>query len=730
MTQEQRTQPEDTGIAITLDEYQTKGLLRQYRIPVVPERLTHTIEEAVAAARKMGYPVVLKAVGPTLLHKSDRGLVHLQLKDDLDVRRAARIIEQSAGRQLEAWLVQPWIRGARELLAGIFRDPQFGPVITLGLGGVLAEALDRVAFGLAPLTSADAREMVTALQAEKLLAQCRGEKAVKSNDLTDLLLALSRLAVQRADITELDINPIRITPQGDLCAVDALAVLNKTAPPPPAAPPVPPDAIGALFHPRAIAFIGASGQFGKWGHMLPSNTIAGGFQGDIHLVNPKGGTLFGRKVHTRLDHIPHPVDLAVVTVPAHHVQSLIPQCRAKGIRYMVLVSSGFSETGPTGEKLEKQLVAAARNAGLLILGPNTMGIANPHQRLFCTGSNVAPLPGGTAVVAQSGNMGTQLLAFAERQGIGIRGFSGSGNEAMITIEDYLEGFEVDALTRTVLLYVESIKNGRRFFECARRLSAQKPIVLLKGGQSDAGTRAATSHTGALTSDRRVFDAMCRQAGIVKVEKPMELLDLAAAFASVPLPQGPRVAIMTLGGGWGVVTADLCSQNQLVLPPLSNTVRAAIDAILPPYWSRANPVDMVGNQDPTTPLHLVETLAQWEGCDAVLHLGVLGRLHFMDRLSQGARKSDPACSPQVLSQLRQSVIQFENDFIHHTVMLMEQTQKPIIGVRLLSETDDKTVLRVAGAAYKGLFYDTPERAVYALAKLLAYHRHISHPSEPS
>ena len=159
------------------------------------------------------------------------------------------------------------------------------------------------------------------------------------------------------------------------------------------------------------------------------------------------------------------------------------------------------------------------------------------------------------------------MAFAEAQGIGIRAFSGSGNEAMITIEDYMEGFEVDELTRTVMLYVESFKQGRRFFESARRLSCKKPIVLLKGGQTQAGNRAASSHTGAMASDNRLFDAACQQAGVVKVDQPMELLDLSAAFSSLPLPGGNRIAIMTLGGGWGVVTADLCEQFGLEVPEL-------------------------------------------------------------------------------------------------------------------------------------------------------------------
>ena len=180
------------------------------------------------------------------------------------------------------------------------------------------------------------------------------------------------------------------------------------------------------------------------------DTIGGGYKGDVYAVNPKGGTIAGKSAYPSIGDIPGKVDLAVVTIPAARVRELIPQLKAKGIKSMVLITSGFGETGQEGKRLERQLVAEARKAGILILGPNTMGICNPHIDFFCTGTSVRPLAGSTAMVAQSGNMGTQLLAFAEEQGIGIRAFSGSGNEAMITIEDYMEGFEVDDLTRPVI----------------------------------------------------------------------------------------------------------------------------------------------------------------------------------------------------------------------------------------------------------------------------------------
>jgi acyl-CoA synthetase (NDP forming) len=708
---------------VSLDEHQGKKLLHRYGIPVVDEYLVSDAEQAVQAARKLQYPVVVKGIGSRLPHKTELGLVYLHLNDDQAVHLAAVQIRQKAGDRLDGLLVQPYIEGRRELMAGLFLDPQFGPVIVIGLGGVLAEALDDVVMGIAPLSRADAMQMISSIKAQKLLAAFRGDNAVDTEALVQVLMGLSNLAADHKEVSQVDINPLRITAQGSPCAVDALVVLKSPQIEPDYSLPVSPESIGRLFTPKSIAFVGASSQLGKWGQMLPVNTIGGGYQGRVYLVNPKGGTIMGQSVYTSLDRIPEAVDLVVVTIPAEKVIDLMPQCRAKKVSYMVLITSGFGETGSNGKKLEQEVAMAARRAGVLILGPNTMGIANPHISLYCTGSTVAPLAGGTAMVSQSGNMGTQLLAFAEQQGIGIRGFSGSGNEAMITIEDYLEGFEVDELTRTVILYVESLKNTRRFLQCARRITRQKPIVLLKGGQTTIGKKAAASHTGALMSDTRVFNAMCRQTGIVKVEKPMELLDLAAAFSSLPLPKGPRVAIVTLGGGWGVVTADLCQSHHLQIPDLDSQVIEALDKLLPPYWSRANPVDLVGELDHDLPVKSLEALMAWQGCDAVINLGILGRRIFLQRLSKATLRSDPNVDQVLLNQIKTVMDEFEQNYIRHITVLMEKYQKPVIGVHLLTDGLEKTLYRVPGSKYKGVFYQTPERAVYALSKMVAYRKYL-------
>ena len=697
-----------------------KNLLKSYGIPFVEEMVVQNEQDTGAAAQKLGFPVALKALGPA--HKTERSLVHLNLTNPEAVQQAAVAVRQAAGADLEGFLIQPQIKGTREFVAGMFRDQLFGPVIVFGLGGIFTEVLADVSLRLAPLSQYDAEEMIMEIKAKALLKAFRGLAPVDLNALQQILLGLSRLALAEPNISEVDLNPLMITPTGQPCVVDTLIVKRSKNLLKRFKPAVDPIALRKCFHPRSLVFIGATNQFGKWGHVLLTNVISGGFQGQIHLVNPKGGKIAGHQVCQTMAELPADIDLAVVTIPAAGVLDLIPQLQNKGIRRMLLISSGFAETGLKGQKLEKELEQKAHAAGIILLGPNTMGICNPHINLFCLGVRVEPRPGSTSIVSQSGNMGVQLLAFAEQQGIGIRGFSGSGNEAMVTIEDYLEGFEKDEQTKIVLLYIESVKNGRRFFETARRIGKKKPIVLLKGGQSGAGLRAAASHTGALAGDKRVFDAVCRQTGLVKVEQPMELLDLSAAFSALPLPKGKRTAIMTLGGGWGVVTSDLCMAHGLEVPELPASLIERLDKILPFYWSRTNPVDIVGESNPEIAITALEELLQWQGCDAVINLGIIGRKIMLERMIRSVQQTDPDYSSEFLETVLQKANQFEKNYLELIVKLMEKYDKPVYGVSLIS--DDQTLFRLKGKKLKGIIYETPERAVKSLARMYEYQCFVS------
>jgi len=478
----------------------------------------------------------------------------------------------------------------------------------------------------------------------------------------------------------------------------------------------------AIFNPSSVAVIGASSTFGKWGQLILTNIVAGNFQGRIYPVNPKEKVMCGLPAFSRISDIPDPVDVAFVTTPAQTLPAILEACGDHGVKGVVAITSGFGETDEAGRHLENRIVSICRQNGLTLVGPNTMGIVCPYVNLFATGSHTRPRKGSVAFVSQSGNLGLQLIHWAEQQGIGVSLFVGSGNEAMVTCADYLEYLEQDPHTGIIVLYLESVGEGRRYLETASRINRSKPVIVLKGGRTEAGNVAAASHTGAMSGDVSLFRAACRQAGILNATVPSELLDLSAGFSSLPLPRGNRVGIVTLGGGWGVVTADACNEQGLLVPAIPDKMVDSIGQHLPLFWSKGNPVDLVGTRDLNAPFVAVEELLKWEGIDAVISLGIVGRMELVRLLVESTRRVDPSASPEFLEQIQSFSQEYEKMYVTRLVELMETYEKPVIGVSL-TRTDQGTVRPVAGRRYSGVFYQTPENAVNVLAKMVAYQRFI-------
>ncbi len=474
----------------------------------------------------------------------------------------------------------------------------------------------------------------------------------------------------------------------------------------------------SAFRPESVAVIGASPTFLKWGHMILTNILAGGYEGRVFPVNQKEDLICGLSVYKEIGDIPGAVDLAFITIPAGKVAAALEQCGRKGVKGIVLITSGFSEADDEGRRLEERIVKICRQWNMLLIGPNTMGVILPHSKLFATATHARPRKGSVAFISQSGNLGNQLILWAQQQGIGISAFVGSGNEAMINCIDYLEYLEKDPYTRTILLYIESVGDGRKFLEAARRINRKKPIIVLKGGRTEAGNNAAASHTGSLGGEANITEAAFRQAGILTSKVPSELLDFSIGFSCLPLPRGNRVGIVTLGGGWGVVTADGCNEKGLVVPRLPEHIIATIGKYLPSFWSRGNPVDLVGTRDIEVPVVAVEELLKWEGIDAVICLGIVGRHELVRLMIDSARRSDERADSKFLNQVESISSGFENDYIERVTELMEKYEKPVIGVSL-ARSDKGTISRVEGKRYKGVFYQTPEDAVNVLAGMVGY-----------
>ncbi len=327
-----------------------------------------------------------------------------------------------------------------------------------------------------------------------------------------------------------------------------------------------------------------------------------------------------------MSELPEAPDLVIVAVHSSLVNGVVEECGRKGVGAVVVVSAGFSEVGPEGRAMEDGMVDIAERYGMALVGPNCMGVISSHHKLYGTGFMlVRPAPGGASMVSQSGNLGLQLLVSAERRKGGVGKFIGVGNEAMIDAVDFINYLHTDPETNTIVAYMEGFDDGRRLLDVMKRTTLDKPVVVLRGGMSDYGKKAAASHTGALTSSTAVFQAAARQSGLIVVTDPDEFMDLTFALAYMPLPPGRRVAVATLGGGWGVLVSDEISRCGLQLAELSPDVIESLNKVLPPFWSHSNPVDMVATVTPGAPETVVETLVASEGVDAVIVMGVVGSM---------------------------------------------------------------------------------------------------------
>lgn len=477
-----------------------------------------------------------------------------------------------------------------------------------------------------------------------------------------------------------------------------------------------------LFNPKSIAVVGATeGRF-KWGATVLSNILDGGFKGPIYPVSSSRDTVYGLRAYKTLRDIPETVDLVYVATPARTVLSVLRECVEKNIRNVVIISSGFSEAGGDGLRHEKELIDFAQKHGIVIVGPNTMGMSNINHGLNGTGAHPRPKPGRISIIAQSGNVGNQIMLWAEIEGFGISKFVGSGNEAVVKVEDYLDYFNSDPNTSVILIYLEGVDDGRKFIDIARNTSLKKPVIALKAGRTAGGSRAAQSHTGAMAGSFQIFESVMKQTGIMIAMNPTELLALSAAFDSFPLPKGNRVGIVTLGGGWGVITADECEERGLVLPPLPEDIINKLDERLPPFWSRANPVDLVGQPDANLFKESIEIMVSSDAFDAIIVLGLIGSAPFGIRPLQAANRL--GCLPDEELSMYEEGAKVVDYFILETIVtMMEQYHKPIYPVSLAAFPGDKIIHEREGSPYKVIVYKTPEMAVLCLSKQYLYSKYI-------
>lgn len=591
-----------TEMRSALTEAESKQILARYGIPTVEESAALTPEEATQMADELGYPVVLKGLGSKLMHKTEQGLVRLNLSNGAEVMEAAKFIRKAAGDDLEGYLVQKMIEGHREFVAGVFQDAQFGPVIMFGLGGIFTEAIADVSFCIAPLEENHAWQMIDELKSRKLLGAFRGESAADTNKLLKVLMGLSRLSMEHPEIKEVDINPLIISPDGNVTAVDALIVLGENG--------LAHEretlsgdeielraaeirsAIDAMVYAQSVAVIGATeARQGQYPGIF-SCMRNFGFPGRIYPINPYIDAIDGLKTYPDLVSLPERVDLVIVSVPRTLVPGALRDCIASGNRNVHIFTSGFKETGEKeGVELQQEIEKIACEGGLRIVGPNCMGFYVPASRML-TWLKASTKSGPVSLISQSGGNAQDFTHYtSSKYGIHFSKVVSYGNALTLDSTDFLDYLDHDEETKIIAMYLEGVKDGRLLLKLARKVNSRKPIIMLKGGLTESGARAASSHTGSMAGGMKVWNAFSRQSGVVLVESVEQMAGVTLAFHHLGKISGRRVAVLGVGGGMGVAIADACARVGLELPALSaETVKKLRNIISPAGTMIRNPVD--------------------------------------------------------------------------------------------------------------------------------------------
>ena len=445
-----------------------------------------------------------------------------------------------------------------------------------------------------------------------------------------------------------------------------------------------------FFQPESVAVIGASSKPGKVGYAIMSNLVlgaegqlGGGFHGNVYPVNPSGGEIFRHRSFASVKQIPGRVDLAVIAVPAASVLEVLDECAAKGIKAVVMISSGFSESGPDGKERERLAVEKARSHGMRILGPNCLGVINTSNRLNTTFAKKAPPRGPISFVSQSGAICTAVIEYSQEEYMGFANFVSIGNKCDLDDADIIDYYARDPETKCISIYMESAKNGRRFYESLKKVVPKKPVVILKAGRTATGAKAASSHTGALAGSDIAYTAAIQEAGAIRARTMLELFDFSRALAYQPPVMGDGIAILSNAGGPAVIAADVAFDLGLPLSDLSDETIGKIDRVCPPTWNHGNPVDVIGDADLARYTAVLDILIKAPevhgiitivGPQAVMDLGEVSRA--IVELSGTTTK--PFCASLVGVVSRAS----EGYLDEHGIPEMEVPERPVRAMKAL------------------------------------------------
>ncbi|MDP7284773.1 MAG: acetate--CoA ligase family protein [Candidatus Nitrosopelagicus sp.] len=588
-----------------ITEEVAKSILKKYGIKVPGFALVKSTNEAVKAAKKIGFPLVMKVVSPQILHKTDVGGVKVGIDNVADVKKTFNDmygrLSKKKGVDVKGILLEKMIpKGGVELIVGIQSNPQFGPMLMVGLGGVLTDILKDVAFRMLPITISDAKSMLNELKGSKLLKGFRGSAPIDIDMVAKALVQIGKIGVDNADyINSIDFNPV-IVYSKSYFVVDAKIILNKELKNnsiSKAKPII--TSMEKFFTPKSVALVGASATPGKIGNSVLDALGKQDYKGKVYPINPKQKKILGIKCYPSLESIKAKVDLVVVCIDLSACVPIMKTCAKKGIHSVVIVSGGGKELGGDRAAMEAEVKALSLKHKIRVIGPNCIGMFNAANRLDCAFQGQSRMVrsklGNVAFFSQSGTMGISMLESADL--FGLSKMISFGNRSDVDEADMIWYAANDPQTKVIGLYVEGFGDGRKFIKTAKRVMKEKkkPIIIWKSGRSEAGAKQAASHTGSLGGDNAMIMGAFKQAGIISVDSYQELVGVLKAMAWQPPAKGNRVAMTSNGAGPMIGGIDHLERLGLTIGKLTSKTRKKIKEHFPPTVPihSGNPADVGG-----------------------------------------------------------------------------------------------------------------------------------------
>lgn len=608
-----------------ITEEDAKSILSIYGIRVPDYSIVTTDSEAITKAQEIGFPLVAKIVSDQILHKTDVQGVKIGLQNENEVKETFLDMYNRLSKEykIKGVLLEKMVPKGIELIVGLQNDPQFGPVIMLGLGGIYTELFKDVSFRVLPISKEDALDMINDLKAKDILKGFRGAQEINLDMLCDAIIKIGDLGFDMAEyINSVDFNPIIVYPDS-YYVVDAKIILASNTDKNIVSQSTPDSSyMDVFFNANSIALIGASPEEGKIGNSVLKSLSKYDYKGKIYPVNAKGyDEILGLKAYKNLGDITENIDLVIVTVDLKFVPSILETCGKIGIHNMVIISGGGKELGGERAEIEQKVKELSSKLNVRIIGPNCIGMFNGENRLDCAFQGhdrmVRPRRGDVAFLSQSGTIG---IAFMETSdSFGMSKMISYGNRSDVDEADMIWYLSEDPKTNVIGLYVEGLGDGRKFMNTAKKVikEKKKPVVVFKNGRTQRGAKQAASHTGSLGGSYSVVKGAFDQAGIISVDSYEELTGALKALTWQPVPRGNKVALVTNGAGPIIAAIDHFEKLGLKIADLSEETKRKFKEHYPATYVIGNPLDVTGSANADDYRFAIQTFMEDPNVDIIM-----------------------------------------------------------------------------------------------------------------